>query len=48
LNRILSILTVSSDTLSNPKHPLGVPFVEFVENSFVPHLGSRDEHLITH
>jgi hypothetical protein len=39
---------MSSDALSNPKHPLGVPFVKLVENSSVPHLRGRDEHLIIH
>ncbi|HET8922366.1 MAG TPA: hypothetical protein VFN26_05140 [Candidatus Acidoferrum sp.] len=48
MNRILGILTMSSDAQGNPKHPLGVPFVKLVENSSVPHLGGRDEHLITH
>jgi hypothetical protein len=48
LNRILSILTMSSDPMSNPKHLCGMTFVKLVEGCSIAHLGHRDEPLVTH
>jgi hypothetical protein len=42
LNCILGILSMSSDAMSNPKHPFVVTFVKLVKDTSVAHLGARD------
>jgi hypothetical protein len=33
---------MSSDAMSNPKHPFGMTFVKLLEDSSVAHLGDRN------
>jgi len=47
LDHIFSILTMSNDPVSNPKHPFGVTSVKLVEDSSVAHLGDRNKPLVT-
>jgi hypothetical protein len=47
LDRILSILTMSNDPMSNPKHPFGMTPVKLVEDSSVSHLGDGNKPLVT-
>jgi hypothetical protein len=46
LNRILGILTMSRDAMSNLKHPFAMTFVKLAKESSVAHLGARDERLV--
>jgi hypothetical protein len=46
LNRILGILTMSSDAMSNLKHPFAMTLMKLVKKTSVAHLGARDERLV--
>jgi hypothetical protein len=46
LNRILGILTMSSDATSNAKHPFAMTLMKLVKKTSVAHLGARDERLV--
>jgi len=39
---------MSSDAMSNPKHPFVVTFVKLVKDTSAAHLGARDERLVAH
>jgi hypothetical protein len=48
LNRILGILTMSSDAMRNPKHPFAMTIVKLLKYTSVAHLGARYERLVAH